>query len=57
MLLKLIVLALSLFMGGVGVLRASVLYENYALLVAGLVLATIGVLVPLGPARAQPVAT
>lgn len=39
MLLKALIVALLAFAGSVGLLKASVVYENYALLGAGLVLA------------------
>ncbi len=49
MLLKVFVSALMVFAGSVGVLRASVVTENYLLLVAGLALAVTAVLLGLRP--------
>lgn len=44
MLLKALLLALLLFAGGVGILRVSVLLENYLLLTGGMLLSVAAVL-------------
>ncbi len=49
MLLKALLLTMAFFAGSVGVLRASVVLENYILLAAGLLMATAAVVVGLRP--------
>jgi predicted phage tail protein len=42
MLLKALIAAIVVFAGGIGTLRASVVYENYGLLAMGLLMAIAG---------------